>query len=182
MAFGQSIETPATSYDAVIVGSGLGGATMALRLAQAGRRVLVVERGDWYRSKPGTDENDYLYDVLGPADDISYVGGRTKFYGAALYRNRESDFREVQFETGVSPAWPFSYDELEPYYAAAEKLYRVHGSPAGDPSEPRRAAPYPYPPLPHDPAVAKVIAKLEAKGILWRPFRAVWIRDRAARA
>lgn len=164
MGYGQSIETPAASYDAVIVGSGLGGSTMALRLAQAGRRVLVVERGDWYRFKPGATQNDYLYDILGPTDDISYVGGRTKFYGAALYRNRESDFREVQFETGVSPAWPFGYDELEPYYAEAEKLYRVHGSPNGDPSEPRRAAAYPYPPLPHDPAVAKVIQRLEAKG------------------
>ena len=170
MYVGTSIETPARSYDAIIVGSGLGGATLALRLAQAGRRVLVVERGDWFRPKPGTQDNDYLYDLLGPADEISYVGGRTKFYGAALYRNRESDFLETQFENGVSPAWPIGYDELEPYYAEGEKLYRVHGSPEGDPSEPRRAAPYPYPPLPHDPAVAKVIAKLGAKGIPSAPI------------
>lgn len=170
MHVGTSIETPARSYDAVIVGSGLGGATLAYRLALAGRRVLVVERGDWFRPKPGTHDNDYLYDVLGPSEEISYVGGRTKFYGAALYRNRESDFREVQFETGVSPAWPIRYDDLEPYYAEGEKLYRVHGSPEGDPSEPRRAAAYPHPPLPHDPAVAKVIAKLGAKGIPTAPI------------
>jgi choline dehydrogenase-like flavoprotein len=163
MATQQSIDAPARSYDAIIIGSGAGGATLALRLAQAGRRILVVEKGDWYKPRPG-EKNDYLYDIHGVADAFSYVGGKTKFYGAALYRYRESDFREVQFETGVSPAWPFGYDELEPYYEEAEKLYRVHGSPDGDPSEPTRASPYPYPPLPHDPVVAKVIARLEAKG------------------
>lgn len=174
MAIQQSIDAPARSYDAIVIGSGAGGATLALRLAQAGRRVLVVERGDWFRPKPGPDsgigQNDYLYDLIGPADDMSYVGGRTKFYGAALYRFRESDFRETQHEAGVSPAWPIGYNELEPYYAEAEALYRVHGSPDGDPSEPRRASPYPYPPLPHDPAVAKVIARLESKGFPAAPI------------
>ncbi len=169
MATQESIDAPARSYDAIIVGSGAGGATLALRLAEAGRRVLVVERGDWYRPRPG-DQNDYLYDIHGVADAFSYVGGKTKFYGAALYRYRESDFREVQFETGVSPAWPFGYDALEPYYEEAERLYRVHGSPAGDPSEPKRSAPYPHPPLPHDPVVAKVIARLEAKGFPAAPI------------
>jgi choline dehydrogenase-like flavoprotein len=101
---------------------------------------------------------------------MSYVGGRTKFYGAALYRNRESDFRATQHEAGVSPAWPFGYDTLEPYYAEAETLYRVHGSPEGDPSEPRRSAPYPYPPLPHDPAVAKVISRLADMGVPTAPI------------
>jgi choline dehydrogenase-like flavoprotein len=92
------------------------------------------------------------------------VGGKTKFYGAALYRFRESDFREVVHETGVSPAWPISYGELEPYYCEAELLYRVHGAPDGDPSEPPRSAPYPFPPLPHDPMMAELIAKLRGAG------------------
>jgi len=169
MAAAPSIETPAKSYDAVIIGSGAGGATLALRLAQAGRKVLVIERGDWFRPTQA-GKNDYLYDLITPGDGMSYVGGRTKFYGAALYRYRESDFRETQHEAGVSPAWPFGYDTLEPYYAEAEALYRVHGSPEGDPSEPRRSAPYPYPPLPHDPAVAKVIARLTAKGTPTAPI------------
>ncbi|MFT3722874.1 MAG: GMC family oxidoreductase [Hyphomonadaceae bacterium] len=159
-----SIETPARSYDAIVIGSGPGGSTVALRLTQAGKRVLLVERGGWYVSRPGV-ENDYLYDVLGMSDPISFVGGKSKFYGAALYRFRESDFREVQFETGTSPAWPFTYEELEPYYCEAEALYRVHGSPDGDPTEPRRSAPYPHAPVPHDPALAKVMAKLNANGI-----------------
>ena len=63
MAYGQSIETPARSYDAVIVGSGLGGATMALRLAQAGRRVLVVELdGQRYHGSVSAREADRLRD------------------------------------------------------------------------------------------------------------------------
>src|SRR5690606_30639597 len=116
------------------------------------------------------DYNDYLYDLIAPGDGMSFVGGRTKFYGAALYRLRESDFRETRHESGVSPAWPFGYDALEPYYAEAEALYRVHGSPEGDPGEPPRSSPYPHPPLPHDPAVARVIARLEAKGIPVAPI------------
>lgn len=170
MTAGKSIETPARTYDAIVIGSGAGGATLTLRLAQAGRRVLVVERGDWFRPNPGGADNDYLYDHLAPSDGISYVGGRTKFHGAALYRYRESDFREVQHEAGVSPAWPFGYDEIEPYYAQAEALYRVHGTSNGDPSEPHRSSPYPFPPLPHDPAVAKVVARLEAAGIPCAPI------------
>lgn len=169
MAEQTTIPDLSRSYDAVVIGSGAGGSTLALRLAQAGRRVLVVEQGDWHRPQAG-EGNDYLYDIHGPEEAFSYVGGKTKFYGAALYRYRESDFREVQCETGVSPAWPFSYNALEPYYEEAEKLYRVHGSPSGDPSEPRRSAPYPYPPLPHDPRIAPVVARLEARGFPVAPI------------
>ena len=43
------------------------------------------------------------------------VGGATKFYGAALYRLREEDFGELHDHDGISPAWPISYDEIEPY-------------------------------------------------------------------
>jgi choline dehydrogenase-like flavoprotein len=94
----------------------------------------------------------------------SCVGGQTKFYGAALYRLRESDFREVKHECGTSPAWPLSYSELEPHYAQAETLYRVHGSPDGDPSEPPRAAPFPHPSITHDPIIAEVVERLERSG------------------
>ena len=65
-----------------------------------------------------------------------YVGGNTKFYGAALFRLRKEDFGELRHHGGVSPAWPISYDELEPYYTAAEHLYHVHGQRGEDPTEP----------------------------------------------
>ena len=67
-----------------------------------------------------------------------YVGGNTKFYGAALFRLREEDFDKIKHYGGVSPAWPISYDEVEPYYAEAERIYHVHGRVGEDPTEPRR--------------------------------------------
>ena len=74
-----------------------------------------------------------------------YVGGNTKFYGAALFRLRREDFGEMRHHGGVSPAWPISYDELEPYYTEAEHLYQVHGERGVDPTEPPASAPYPLP-------------------------------------
>ena len=65
-----------------------------------------------------------------------FVGGATKMFGAALYRLRAEDFGEVQYEDGVSPAWPISYDEMEPYYTQAEELYQVHGARGEDPRSP----------------------------------------------
>jgi choline dehydrogenase-like flavoprotein len=65
-----------------------------------------------------------------------FVGGNTKFYGAALFRLRKDDFGELKHHGGVSPAWPVSYDEMEPYYQAAEELYQVHGQRGEDPTEP----------------------------------------------
>ncbi len=156
------------SYDAVVIGSGLGGSSLAYRLSQLGRRVLLVERGDFLkpdRRDPSEPVGKYVYHMVKDRTaPLSYVGGATKFYGSALYRFRESDFREVEQESGVSPAWPISYADLEPYYEQAEDLYRVHGSPEGDPSEPPRAKPFPYPPLPHDPFVAKFVQRLERAG------------------
>lgn len=168
MAGGIRLDQAKASYDAIVIGSGLGGATLALKLARAGMSVLVVERGgfvDGGDRRAGEPVGRYLYDLLGANDEIEMVGGQTKFYGAALYRLRESDFREVQHEAGVSPAWPISYNDLEPYYAEAEELYRVHGAPDGDPSEPPRAGAYPHPPLPHDPLVASVVRRLQHAGV-----------------
>ena len=75
-----------------------------------------------------------------------FVGGATKLYGAALYRLRAEDFGELRHHDGISPAWPISYDELEPYYTQAEQLYQVHGARGEDPTEPPASAPYPFPP------------------------------------
>ena len=121
------------SYDVIIIGSGLGGSSLAYRLSQLGRKVLLVERGDFLkpdRKSEAEPVGKYLYHtVKDRLEPLSYVGGQTKFYGSALYRMRESDFREVEHENGVSPAWPISYADLEPYYEQAEVLYRVHGPP-----------------------------------------------------
>lgn len=155
-------------YDVVIIGSGAGGSTLAYRLAQQGRQVLLVERGDFLRPQPRSSSDPigkYLFTVVKNRDDqLSCVGGKTKFYGATLYRFRESDFREIQHESGTSPAWPFTYSEIEPYYTQAETLYRVHGSSDGDPSEPPRSTSFPHPPIDHHPIVAEMVARLERTG------------------
>lgn len=154
-------------YDVIVIGSGAAGSSVALRLAQSGRSILVVERGDFLKpERHGAPDpiGRYLYDVVKQGEALSFVGGQTKFYGASLYRMRQSDFRSVDHETGVSPAWPISYADIEPYYDRAEALYRVHGSLEGDPSEPPHATPFPYPPLPHHPIVAKLVERLERTG------------------
>src|SRR5205823_573134 len=138
------------SYDVIIVGTGAGGGTLARRLAPSGKRILLLERGDWLPREPSNwlaqdvfVDNRYVsedtwYDAKGKpfAPQIHYfVGGATKLYGAALYRLREEDFGELQHHDGPSPAWPISYDQLEPYYTQAEQLYEVHGARGEDPTE-----------------------------------------------
>jgi choline dehydrogenase-like flavoprotein len=153
----------AQTYDAVVIGAGLGGSTLAYRLAQRGVRVLVVEQGDFLplpARKPGDSIGRYIRDFPAGLN----VGGYSKFYGAAMYRMRESDFQATRHEAGDSPAWPITYADLEPYYCEAERLYRVHGSPVGDASEPPRSAAYPHPPLPHAPHVAALVSRLEQSG------------------
>src|SRR5437016_5132546 len=91
-----------SSYDAIVIGSGAGGSTVASRLGQYGRRVLVVERGTDLtprRRRPSDPAGIHLKQAMAGRDPSHWpVGGQTKFYGAALYRLRESDFRSVEHE------------------------------------------------------------------------------------
>ncbi|MDM7855536.1 GMC family oxidoreductase [Cellulomonas alba] len=175
----------ADEYDVIIVGSGAGGGTLAHRLAPSGKRVLILERGDWLPREPENwdanavfVENRYVsadtwYDANGRPFQPQvhyYVGGATKFYGAALYRLREKDFGELQHSDGISPAWPVGYDVFEPYYLEAERLYQVHGARGEDPSEPPSTAPYPYPPVSHEPRIQQLFDDLAKVGL--HPFHA----------
>ncbi|MCO5072525.1 MAG: GMC family oxidoreductase [Rhizobiaceae bacterium] len=162
-----------SNYDAVVVGSGPGGSSAAYKLSSQGLRVLVVEQGDFLKPAmvgPRDPIGVFLATTFRKGDFFGLVGGLTKFYGAALYRMRESDFRETRLESGISPAWPITYDELEPFYAEAEQLFRVHGSSDGDPNEPPRSGPYPYPPLPHDPLIAEMVERLQSTGTTVSPI------------
>ena len=173
------------SYDVIIVGTGAGGGTLARHLAPSGKRILLLERGDWLRREPSNwlaqdvfVDNRYVsedtwYDPKGKAfqPQIHYfVGGATKLYGAALYRLREEDFGELNHHDGVSPAWPISYEELEPYYSKAEQLYEVHGEHGQDPTEPYASAPYPFPAVSHEPRIQQLSDDFEAAG--YHPFHA----------
>ncbi|PWT89757.1 MAG: dehydrogenase, partial [Proteobacteria bacterium] len=172
-------------YDIIIIGSGAGGGTLAHRLAPSGKKILILERGDWLPREAG---NWNVHDVFGQNRYISpetwylpdgkpfqpqvhyYVGGATKLFGAALYRLRKEDFGEMQHYDGISPAWPITYDELEPYYSEAERLYQVHGERGSDPTEPPASAPYPAPPVSHETRIQKLSDDLKAEG--YHPFPA----------
>ena len=97
------------------------------------------------------------------------MGGNTKLYGACLPRFRRSDFEETSHHDGLSARWPFSYDDLEPFYGQAERLYEVHGHVGEDPTEPAHSTPYPFPALDHEPVIGKFAESLRAQGL--HPFR-----------
>jgi choline dehydrogenase-like flavoprotein len=166
--------------DVVVIGSGMGGATVAYALARRGVDVLVLERGqrvprepeNWsaravFRERRYKPAERWLDAGARPfAPGVHYVvGGNTKVYGASLPRFREHDFAAVEHHEGTSPAWPFGYAELEPYYAEAEEIYRVHGEAGSDPTGPWRSGPFPYPAVEHEPYVADLAARLRGQGV-----------------
>jgi len=98
-----------------------------------------------------------------------WVGGNTKFFGAALFRLRKEDFGEINhFGGGISPAWPISYDDMEPYYTRAEHMYHVHGNRGEDPTEPPAGCPYPHPAVSHEPRIQDLSDDFAQQGL--RPF------------
>jgi choline dehydrogenase-like flavoprotein len=168
------------SADIVIVGSGMGGSTLAWALRQGGASVLVVERGHFLpRERENWSPQAVFADgryknaeqwstAAGKRFDPGvyyYVGGNTKLFGAMLPRFREQDFGVVEHRGGTSPAWPIAYADLEPFYAEAERLYRVHGDAGADPTEPWRSGPYPYPALQHEPRIQQLADSLAAQGL-----------------
>jgi choline dehydrogenase-like flavoprotein len=174
-----------SDYDVIIIGTGAGGGTLARHLAPSGKRILLLERGDWLAREPQNwstadvfIENRYVSadtwsDEKGKSfqPQIHYfVGGATKLYGAALYRLRAQDFGELKHHDGISPAWPIEYDEMEPYYTKAEQLYRVHGARGEDPTEPRSSGPYPFPAVSHEPRIQQLSEDLASAG--YHPFHA----------
>ncbi|MBV9973867.1 MAG: GMC family oxidoreductase [Hyphomicrobiales bacterium] len=170
-------------YDVVVVGSGPGGASLATRLAPTGKRILILERGDYLpRSEKNWSSQAVFVEGVYQADEPwtnskgdrfspalhYYVGGNSKVYGAALFRLRERDFGEVVHAGGISPAWPVSYEVFEPYYTQAERLFHVHGQRGEDPLEPWASAPYPHQPVSHEPKIAELAQNL--RGIGLHPF------------
>src|SRR4051812_3493583 len=121
--------------DIVIIGSGMGGATLAYGLAPSGASILILEKGTQLLTAPENRDaraifqrghfrpKENWYDSQGKAFNPGnyYVhGGNSKFYGAVLIRYREQDFDGMAHRDGDTPAWPFRYGELAPWYDEAE--------------------------------------------------------------
>ena len=173
-------------YDVIVIGTGAGGGTLVNVLARKGRRVLVLERGGWVKREPQNldprevfvkgryvSKDPWVNGITGetfqPGSHYN-VGGATKFYGAALFRLRPQDFGEVRHMDGVSPAWPVSYPDMEPWYNIAEQMYQVHGNAGEDPTAGAHGLPYPYPAVSHSPHIQRLSDDLAERG--YHPFHA----------
>lgn len=175
--------TASHHFDIIIIGTGAGGGTLAYRLAPSGKKILLIERGSFLpREKENWESQEVFLTSRYAAKEKwidkkgktftpgthYYVGGNTKFYGAALLRMREKDFDALKHHGGVSPAWPLSYMDFEPYYQEAEKLYHVHGERGIDSTEPPSKNPFPYPSIAHEPRIERLYRGLEREG--YHPF------------
>lgn len=175
------------SYDAIVIGSGFGGAMAARVLMNAGWSVLMLERGDWVER--GADS--WSADAVGPLtphysaespyhlkDDqgdtkvgaFHCVGGPSVFYGGVAFRFRAEDFEHDPEIAGATAArWPFTYSAIEPYYCEAERILGVAGECGIDPTEPGRGMPYPQVPSELAPISRRIERAAQELGC--RPFR-----------
>jgi choline dehydrogenase-like flavoprotein len=173
----------AEHHDIIIIGTGAGGGTIARALAKAGKKILLLERGGWLpREKQNWDQRSVLVDARYKSGETFFdkngkpfhpsthywVGGNTKVYGAALIRLRKEDFGAIKHYGGVSPAWPITYEELEPFYTRAEHWYNVHGERGVDPTEPHASAPYAKPAVSHEGPIAELAEGMKGLGL--QPF------------
>ncbi len=169
-----------SEIDVLIIGSGMGGATLAAALAPSGRRIVILERGHHLPDTPEARDPEAIFAKgyyrpeetwLTPGGErfnpgnYAYVGGNSKFYGAVLMRYRAEDFRPVSHMGGTTPGWPFQYEALEPYYQQAETMYQVRGDADHDPSEPPHSREYPFPPVAHEPEIADLRNRLRGVGL-----------------
>ncbi len=169
--------------DVLVVGSGMGGATFSAGLAPSGAKILILERGQRLTDRQEVRDARAIFQqgFFRPQEswldgegqpfnpgNYYYVGGNSKLYGAVLTRYRAQDFGPVTHRDGTTPGWPFSYAELEPWYTAAEGFYRVRGALGFDATEPPHSKPYPFGPVPDEPAIAKARERLKRVGL--RPF------------
>jgi choline dehydrogenase-like flavoprotein len=182
----------ANDFDAIVIGTGAGGGTLALHLAQAGKKILILERGpfmpqeklNWDTSAVFLDNRYHTKETWQDKDgkplhpqQAYFVGGQTKVFGAAMFRMRAEDFGVIQHKGGISPAWPITYSDMEPFYFRAEDLFHVHGDlgsappvPGGygssfDPTEPFHSIKYPYPAFTNEPRMQTIEDDVRKLGI-----------------
>ncbi len=157
--------TPEERVDVCVVGAGPAGSLVADRLARAGHEVVVLEAGPRFDAdredrerrmeraiRPGGGDawpEDPERDAFGATGDRFYplnvarvkgVGGSTLHWQGMVMRLHESDFDASL--PNDDPAWPIGYDDLRPYYAAAEEAMGVAGA-DDNPFAPPREEPFP---------------------------------------
>ena len=168
------------NYDVIIIGTGAGGGTLAHKLAPTGKKILVLEQGDFLEKesselvdvevfkKEDFHAPDQWYDSenepFNPQTSYS-VGGNTKIYSGVLQRMREQDFEKVQHQDGISPEWEVKYKDFEPYYTEAEKLYQVHGKSGDDLTEPSRSEDFPLPTVDSEPQIEDICTRISKQGL-----------------
>ncbi len=171
------------AVDAVVVGTGAGGAPLLARLAQAGLKVVALEAGKhWDATRDfATDEHAqnklfWLDERLSAGGDpLAFgnnnsgcgVGGATLHFTAYTPRPQPDDFH-LHRDFGVGCDWPLSYADLEPYYDELETFLGVSG-PTPYPWGPPRRRGYPLPPLPLNAAAQLMQRACNELGIRTAP-------------
>jgi len=166
--------------DVIIIGSGMGGATVAASLAKTGRKIMILERGDHLLPssndrdasaifgagvfRPNEEWLDGQDNVFNPGNYYN-VGGNSKFYGAAFIRYRKQDFSPIDHLGGTTPGWPIAYEDLEADYQDAEALYEVRGAQDEDPTEPFHSGSYTHGPVADEPDISDLRSRLAKVGL-----------------
>jgi choline dehydrogenase-like flavoprotein len=149
-------------FDTIIIGSGAGGSAAAFQLVKEGKQVLLLEKGGELpmdgstldvntvfkegRFKSGEAWADIKKKTFFP-EEFCNVGGKTKWYGAALIRFAPHEF-EAEPNFHCLP-WPIDYAEIEPYYDQAEKILHVNT-------------------FAYEPGLQKIIDKIVSADSQWR--------------
>lgn len=139
----------ATEWDVIIIGSGMGGSSAAYQLSALGRKVLILEKGlaefSQFKGVESTEDDPiermqsgkWPTKLTAVVDDRKTevwaplgcgAGGSSSLYAAALQRLQTDDFEKQPLPNGSYIDWPFTYEELEPYYNQAESLFLVCGT------------------------------------------------------